>query len=374
MLVVQIGGALFFAAAVVYLLLALVGALRFRLQPPGAGAPTPAITVMVPCHGAPPRLGECLRSLFEQDYAGPFQLVFGLHEVEDPAAAVIAALIAEFPAVDAAVVADPSKAGSHPKSNNLINMMRAVRHDLIAVVDSDVIVESGFLAALVAPFVDERVGASTCIYRASPTPDLASRLGACYINDWFIPSALVDITVHGLTLTYGAASAMRRSALDQVGGFSAMASVVSQDYSQGNMIRRAGWRIALAPSVVTTVVGEDGLSGLYRHEVRWMRSIRSTRPLDHALWIASSGLVPLALLATAWPLSVAVAGLGGYCALRLALHLLLRRRIALPPPEPGMLPLREIANFVLWVGSLLGKRVHWGSQVMHVDHGKLTSD
>ncbi|MGE5505491.1 MAG: bacteriohopanetetrol glucosamine biosynthesis glycosyltransferase HpnI [Actinomycetota bacterium] len=371
MLVVQIGGGLLFAAAVVYLLLALVGALRFRLDPPGRGF-RPAVTVMLPCCGAPPRLAECLRSLCDQDYDGPFQVVFGLHSADDPAAAVIAQVLAGFPGLDATVVADPRKIGSHPKTNNLNNMMAAVKHDLIAVVDSDVIVERNFLAAIVAPFADPKVGATTCIYKGAAQPDFASRLGACYINDWFIPSALVDMTVHGLTLTYGAAAAVRRAALEQVGGFPAMATLVSQDYAMGNLVRRAGWRIALAQSVVATVVAEAGLSGLYRHEVRWMRSIRATRPLDHALWISSSALVPLAVLSPAWPLPVAAGALGTYCALRLALHLLLRRRILLPPVEPLMLPVREVANFALWTGSLMGKRVHWGNQVMSVEGGKLS--
>jgi len=50
--------------------------------------------------------------------------------------------------------------------------------------------------------------------------------------------------------------------------------------------------------------------------------------------------------------------------LRALLHWLLRRRIALPAAEPLLLPLREAANFALWLGSLFGRRVRWGDNVM----------
>lgn len=369
MVVVQVAGGLFFAASTIYLLLALFGVLRFRFDGCRPLADAPGVTIMVPCHGAPPRLADCLRSMCRQDYPGPIQLVFGLHTAEDPARAVIEGVVATCPGLDAAVVVDERRVGSHPKACNLANMMTAVRHDVLVLLDSDVLVDPDFLTTIVASLEQPGVGAATCIYKGVPRPGLPSRLGACYINDWFIPSALVDVSVHGLGLTYGAATAVKRAVLDSFGGFEAMASATSSDYALGAEVRKAGWTITLAPTVVATVVDEDSLAGLYRHESRWMRAIRSTRPLDHALWICSSGLVPLMLLAPAWPWPEAAGGLGLYLGLRFMLHVLVRRRIALPPHEPFLLPLRDAVNFALWAGSLLGRRVRWGGNVMVTGRG-----
>jgi len=366
MIVLHIAGTLFFAATAAYLLLALLRVTAYRPGSPPV-ASQPAVTVMLPCHGAPPRLYECLRSVCEQDYAGPVQVVFGLHGPDDAAKPVIERLIADLPGIDAEIVIDPRRAGANPKNCNLINMMAAVREDLLVIVDSDVLVTRNFLTAVTAPFIDEGVGAVTCLYTGAPEANLASRLGALYHNDWFVPSVLVDVALSGLHITYGAATAVTRRALDGIGGFEAMASAVAQDYVLGFELRRAGWQIALATEVVATVVAEPDLSTLYRHESRWVRNIRAVRPSDHLLWILTSSLAPLVLLALAWPTAwifVAV-----QLTLRAILHDLLRRRFTLPAAEPQLLPLREAFNFALWIGSFFSRRVRWGGQVMVTGDG-----
>jgi len=372
-LIAQGAGALFFAACAAYLVLALYRVGRFR--PPVAAAlglemaqfapaARAAVTVMLPCHGTPPRLAECLRSVCEQDYAGPVKVVFGLHGPDDAALPVIEGLIATLPGVDAAIVIDPRRAGANPKNCNLANMMAVVHDELIVIVDSDVLVSRHFLSSITAPFADPGIGAVTCLYRGAPEANLASRLGALYHNDWFIPSVLVDVARQGLHITYGAATAVRRQALDSVGGFEAMASAVAQDYVLGHRLCEA-----VAGEVVATVVAEPDLATLYRHESRWIRNIRALRPADHLLWILTSGLMPCVLLATAWPHRIAAAAIWTVLALRTALHVLLRRRIALPPAEPLLLPLREACNLLLWVGSFFSRRVRWGGRVMVTGDG-----
>jgi ceramide glucosyltransferase len=368
MIIPQIAGALLFAASLVYLALALAGLLRFR-QTPLVPKQAPAVTIMLPCYGAPPKLYECLTSVCRQNYPGTMQVVFGLHSADDPALAVIERVRAEFPGLDSAVVADPRRLGAHPKNSSLANMMAPVKHDVIVVVDSDVIVEPTFAATIVAALDGPGIGASTCMYKGIPESDLASRLGAIYISDWFIPSALVDRQVHNIGSTYGVATAVRRSLLEASGGFAAMASAVSSDYALGEAVHNSGLSISLAPAVVATVVAEDGLLGLLSHEMRWMRAIRATRPLDHAFWICSSPLVPLVALSFAWPLHVAAPALAFYLAFRLAMHALLHRRIGLHDAGIWLVPLREAANFILWTGSFFCRRIRWGGKVMLIGRG-----
>lgn len=363
MIAIHALGLLLFAASTVYLLLALSGILRFRLATP-VPAEAPGVTLMLPCHGTPPRFAECLETFCRQDYPGPLQVVFGLHAPDDDARPAIEALIAAMPGLDASLVIDDTRIGSHPKNCNLHNMMTAVRHPVLVIADSDILAPPNLVSALVATLERPGVGASTSLYKAAPEPDFSSRLGAAYINDWFIPSGLVDLAVHGLATTYGVAAAIRRSLLDDLGGFAAMANAVSSDFMLGDAVRRKGLSIGLAPTLVATVVAEPDLKTLYRHEMRWMRSIRATRPVDHALWISSSALVPLVLLAPAWPAPIALAALGSHLALRLLIHLLLHRRLGLDL-APMMLVWREGANFLLWTGSFLGRRVRWGRQVIN---------
>lgn len=369
MLVFHVTGVLLFSASTIYLVIALIQVATFRehaLVP----SKTPSVTIMVPCRDAMPRMIECLRSILRQDYAGRIQFVFGLHSPNDEARPVIEQLIAEMSDADTALVIDSRRIGSHPKNCNLANMMAVVRHDVIVLVDSDVIVEPHFVATLVASLERPGVGAATCLYSAAPEANFASRLGAMYINDWFIPSGLVDLVVHGLGSAYGAAIAINRQLIERIGGFAAMASVVSSDFALGAEVRRLGLSICLAPMVVSTVVAEPSLASLYRHEARWMRAIRATRPIDHAVWICSSALVPLVLLSLAWPRWIALGAIFSHLALRILIHSVLRRNFRLKNADLQMLLLREIANFVLWASSFLGRRVYWGQLVMIADrHG-----
>lgn len=367
--VLQIAGVAFFAASSAYLLLALYRVATFRPMPTGAAASPPPVTLMLPCHGAPPRMYQCLRSVCEQDYAGPIKVVFGLHSPDDAALPVIERLIADLPGLDAAVVIDPRRAGANPKNCNLANMMAVVHHDLLVIVDSDVLVTRDFLTSITAPFSDDGVGAVTCIYKGAPEKNFFSRLGALYHNDWFIPSVLVDLGRQGVHITYGAATAVTRRALESVGGFEAMASAVAQDYVLGHELRRAGWRIALASEIVGTVVAEADLASLYRHESRWIRNIRAVRSFDRLLWILTSGLVPIVLLAPVWPAGIGLAAIAIHLGLRTGLHLLLRRRIALQPADTCLLPLREVCNFFLWSGSFVSRRVRWGELTMVTGNG-----
>ena len=107
--------ALFFIAlagllsSAVYLVLALIAALRFRLARPEASpsgdrdAPLPAVSLLKPLHGMEPHLEENLESFFGQDYPA-FELIFGARNGSDPALKVVAALRRKHPTVRTRVI------------------------------------------------------------------------------------------------------------------------------------------------------------------------------------------------------------------------------------------------------------------------------
>jgi ceramide glucosyltransferase len=368
MLIVKIAGAVLAAGGIAYLLLALFHVARHRPAAPQAGL-QPPVSVMVPAHGVPPRLEECLRSICDQDYPA-FQVVFGLHAPDDAARPVIERVMAAFPQLDVALVIDDRRIGANPKNANLANMLPACKHDVLVMVDSDVRVERDFLAAIVEPLADPAVGGATCLYKAAPEPGLSSALGALYINDWFIPSVLVDLARREMDVCYGAAIAVSRHALDTIGGFQAMADAVAQDFVFGHELHRHGFAVRLAAPVVETVVAEPGVGSLLRHELRWNRAVRAVRPFDHALSLFMSPLAPVALLLLAgWQMDYALPVVLLHVLLRIALHHLLRSRLRLPRAEPWLVPLREILNVAVWGAAFFGRTVRWGGSVLVTGEG-----
>src|SRR5262249_59781320 len=91
----------------------------------------PPVTILKPLYLGEPGLSDNLESFFTQDYPGPIQIVFGVHDESDPAAAVVRDLQARHPHLDTMIVADGALHGSNSKVSNLINMLPSARHDVL---------------------------------------------------------------------------------------------------------------------------------------------------------------------------------------------------------------------------------------------------
>ena len=70
-------------------------------------------------------LAENLRSFFLLDYPA-YQLLFGVADPSDPAAAVVRALMAEFPDADARLVCGAPAFGLNPKVENLAALAQSI--------------------------------------------------------------------------------------------------------------------------------------------------------------------------------------------------------------------------------------------------------
>ena len=348
-----------------YLLLAIARTGRFRERRAIASEFTPPATLMVPVHGAPRRLYECLSSICKQDYPA-YQVVFGLHSADDPGRKVIEQVMAELPEVDFELVVDGRRIGANPKVCNLANMYRAVKHDVIVAVDSDVLVDPHFLRTIVEPLADPAVGGVTCVYQGAPDANLPSVLGALHINDWFIPSALVDLNMGEMRLVYGASYALTRHSLLATGGFPARASAVAEDDVLGALLYKAGFKIRLAPYVVATVVAESNFRSLFRRELRWMCTIRACRPLEHLLSVVMYAQLPGILLTAINPAGWTFAMLAAVVALRWVLHGLVRRRVLNSAAiSPWLVPLRDGMSFLVWAASFFTRSMRWGQHTLH---------
>jgi ceramide glucosyltransferase len=340
---------------------------RFAPARPPHSDFAPAVSILKPLCGLEPDLYESLRSFFELDYPG-VQIVFGVRDARDPAREVAERLKAEFPQTDVTIVVDRRQHGTNPKLSNLINMLPAARHDVLVLSDSDIHVPPDYLARVVAPLRELPVGAVTCAYTAHPaSPTLAARMAALQINDWFLPSVLVAGTFGEVDFCMGSTIALRRDALNALGGLPALADVLADDYEIGRRLVDRGYRVVLSECVVDTVATERDMRELVRHELRWARTIRTVRPLGFAgMFITHTVsmclLAGLALAASGGGLiaPLAIAGLGLFA--RLVLHIDVVRRFASPGGAGWLVPMRDALSLGIWMASFMGRRVTWRGQ------------
>jgi ceramide glucosyltransferase len=339
-----------------YLGLAVYRVLGWRAPPLCPHACRPPVTILKPLCGAEPELYACLRSFCEQDYPD-LQVIFGVTDANDGAVPIVERLIAEFPGRDVSLVVDSTVHGANLKVGNLVNMARIAKHDVLVISDSDTRIGRDCIERVVAPLGDPGTGAVTCLYKGAPVPGFTSKLGALFINDWFLASAVVDARLREVTYCFGPVSAVRRDALDAIGGFAGLASHLADDFMMGRLIAEAGYRVRLADVIVDTVVAETWPS-LFTHELRWARTVKAVKPGEHFL----SGITEPLPLVVLLLLNQGVLGwstITGLVVLRMVLHMALRTRFDLGRPAPWLVPLRECLCFVVWVASFCGSNVRW---------------
>lgn len=350
-------------AAIFYVLWALWAVHAFRRKPAPEAAFRQPVTILKPICGLDPGLYGNLRSFCEQDYPD-YQVIFGVRDADDPAIAVIERVIADFPGRDLRLMIDDRVIGTNLKVSNLANMMAQAKHEILIIADSDMRVGRNYLKAVTAPFGDSRTGAVTCLYKGSPVGGLPSILGSLFINDWFVPSVLVALTFQPLRFCFGATMAVRRAALDEIGGFAALASHIADDYMLGKLVSDRGYKVELAPYMVENLVLEPDMKTLIRHELRWARTVRSVQPAGYAFSILTQA-IPLGLLAAliSGLSSLGLALLALAIVVRIVLHYAVRSAFGIRGNgAPWLVPVRDLLGFAVWIGSFFGRDVHWREQ------------
>ena len=358
-----------------YLLAETLAVVRFARCSLPRATEWPPISIFKPLHGAEPGLYENLRSFVEQDYPTP-QIVLGTNDRNDTALPVARVLIRDTPSADIALVTDAPISGSNLKVANLENMLPAARHDILVISDSDMRVDRRYLGAIAAPLHDPSVGLVTCLYRGEATGGIWSALGALHINFGFLPSALVAEALGIGRGCFGATIALRRDTFERIGGLTQVRDELADDFQIGEAVRQLGLAVVLSRYLVEARVTEPSFAGLWRHELRWARTVRTITPAGFAGSVLTHGVAIAALGAV-------VTGFGLTASIFLVISLVLRSGTAgviagvlgLAANRLWLLPVRDALSFAVFVASFFGRRVIWRDRFFHVEpSGRMSVD
>ncbi len=219
------------------------------LLPPDDRCEEPPITFVHPIKDLDHELEDNLESWARQDYRGGVQHIFSFQAADDEAIPVIEKWAASHPALDVTVIVNARQKGLNGKSSNMVCGLRLARHDYVLFADSDVRVERDFIRKMIRPLLDEKVGVTTCgqIDRGGCRfwTRFFTFLQNCETDfNWaFLTRLGMDV---GIT---GAAFAMRRSVIDEVGGLERFGGSLLEDMFLGNLLYQKGYRIVLGPFV-----------------------------------------------------------------------------------------------------------------------------
>jgi ceramide glucosyltransferase len=220
-----------------------------------------------------------------------------------------------------------------------------------------------------------------CFYRLANPSTSAMRCEAMAINADFWSQVLQARDLKPLDFALGAVMAVRREALEQVGGFTAFADYLADDYQLGHRVARAGWRVELCPVVVECRDPAQSWRLVWAHQLRWARTIRVCQPLPYffsllsnatlwpLVWLAAA--LPATELATrsgnhwiAWAFALPeVVMLAGLCLLWRVLSALdLQRRLTQSRArlrDWWLVPVKDLMQAAVWLLAFAGHRIEW---------------
>ncbi|HTH60951.1 MAG TPA: bacteriohopanetetrol glucosamine biosynthesis glycosyltransferase HpnI [Paraburkholderia sp.] len=344
----------------------LVGGFFARSVPTPASFPP--VTLVKPLHGDEWNLDGQLASFFEQDYPGPVQLLFGVHDAADVALQTVDALRQRYPHAHVTVVADSRLHGPNRKVSNLVNMLPAAEHDVLCFTDSDVTVERDFLRRVVGELQQPDIGLVTCLYRGQCQPGFWPRVSAAATDYQFLPGVVAGLAIGRARPCFGQTIAMTRDTLTRIDGLARFASHLAEDNAIGEAIRDTGAKVAIPPFVVRHACAETTFSRLVSHELRWSRTIRA---VDRSGHFGSLVTYPLAWAALAALLSGGAAWSWPLVALALVARGVLKQQVDRVTGERcrglWVLPISDIVSFSIFIASFLSGRVVWRGVDFGVD-------
>jgi ceramide glucosyltransferase len=346
-------------------------ALQAEKMPPGF---TPPITLLKPLHGAEPGLEAYIETFFRQDYP-EYEILFCARAANDPGMEIARRVAARFSRIPARFL---STAGQPDYMNDKVISMEwmeaAAKHDILVISDSDVRVDSDYLRAVALPFADRKVGAVTCPYRGVAVEGgLWARLEAVGMSVEMTAGVLAARTVEGMQFTLGPTMAFRRETIRRMGGFKVTADYCADDFILGNETAKLGQKVVLSHHVIDHMVINTTILASFKHQVRWMKSTRFSRPRGH-FGTALSFSLAYGLLGwvAQWVLghpALAWCCLGWALATRLALALVVGRSVVHDRSWLGLLflyPVRDLMGFCFWLASYGSSNILWRGKVFQL--------
>jgi hypothetical protein len=297
---------------------------RRPLPAPVPDAMLPRAAILLSLRGADPFLAPCLRRLMRQNYPA-YEIRIVVDHEEDPAMQVVRETIRDMRATNIRL----STLGQvpetcSPKCHASVQMASELDDscEVVVLADADVVTHADWLRELIAPLLEEGVGAT-------------------HGNRWYMPregcwgslvryvwNTMAVVPMYLLEIPWGGTFAMRVSVLRDAGVLEHWSRAVVEDLSARAALERQGLRVRFVPALmmVNREECELGFSlDFIKRQLTWCR-------LYHPYWpavalhafatmaglLAVIGIGAWAIARGAWPLALGTGGsLLGYLGIML---------------------------------------------------------
>lgn len=327
----------------------------------------PFISLLRPVCGVDAFDRETLASSFAQDYPA-YEIVFCAETEDDPAVALVRALIAEHPGAEARLLIGDEVISGNPKLNNLYKGYLQAKSDWISMTDSNLLLPPDYLRQLMA------------VWRAGTGVVSAPALGTRPQNLWgevecaFLNTNQARWQLASDTLGFGFAQGKtlftRKSIIEAGGGLPALGRDLAEDVRMTKLVRGQGLKVRLARRLFAQPIGTRRPEQVWGRQLRWSRVRRDGFPAIFAIEILQGPILPFAALAGLVALGAAPAwALAGFPMLWYGAELLLARVAGWSRGPRYLLAmvLRDAMLPAIWAATWAGRGISWRGHEMAPD-------
>jgi ceramide glucosyltransferase len=333
----------------------------------------PPISIVKPLAGPDDRLEGSLESFFRLDYPD-YEVIFSFASERDAAFAIARSVADRHPGVPSVFVVDGREPGANAKVNRLAAGIRRARGRFFLFSDGNVRVEPDFLRRAVGLFADPTVGLVSHLFRASGARTIASRIESLHLNGCLQAGTAAIARWLGMPCVAGKSILISRTALNAIGGVSAVRDYLAEDFLLGTLVAGAGYRVILCADELETAEVAKSPGAVWARHRRW--AILRKR-LGGLAYLAEALSSP-----TLWFVgTIAASGgrfdLTGAAAVLLLLRAAIESRSAAQAERPlkasdyFLIPLRDAGVAAVFFAGLVGVRTVWRGRALHVGRGTL---
>ena len=340
----------------------------------------PPVTMFKPVHGMEERLEQNLESFFLQEYPN-FEIFIGARSTDDPAVALAEKLRRRYPGVKSRIVISGPPQWPNAKVFTLDKMLPLSRNDFFVISDSDVRVGPDFLRNVIPPLFDPKLGLVSCLYRGDPDSDFWSLLEALGMSVEMPSGVVMADMLEGIRFALGPAVALRRDALEAIGGIGATAGYYSDDYVLGNKIWAKGYKVVFSHYFIYHVLTPRPFLRTLGDQLRWMKSTRHSRRWGHIgtglTFAMPFGLLGLGAAAALGEVRIGLAWFASAFLNRMIQAIAVGWGVLKDPRALRLCwlyPLRDLQGFAVWVASFLSHNFYWrGERYRFTDDGRIVA-
>jgi ceramide glucosyltransferase len=218
-----------------------------------AGFYAPVAAVICPCKGSERGLEENLLALTKFEYPN-YEIYFSLATSLDPALKIIERVKAASARPVHIVIAGPPE----DCGEKVYNLRRAIealpeKFEAIVFADSDVRLPRGWLAKLIAPLQDPRIGATTAYRWLIPSGTGAASFASAMASAWNASVATM-LGKPRENFCWGGGTAIRKKTFDDAQVLDAWRGAVSDDFALTSALEQAGKTIVYCPECLAPTV------------------------------------------------------------------------------------------------------------------------